>query len=85
LIGCVISSLHPGRITRELRGFGGKSIEPRGNPVIEGSGRVIALGIRLTRRYTGQQAQTLIDGLDRENPEPFLCGRGDNALTDARL
>jgi hypothetical protein len=53
-------------------------MEPRGNSVVEGSSRVITLGIRLTRRKTGQQAQTLIDGLDWENPEPFLCGRGDN-------
>src|SRR6516225_6947901 len=53
--------------------------------MVDGAGRVFALPIRLARRKTGQQRQTLIDGVDRKNAESLLGRRGNHILSQHQV
>ena len=82
---CHRAGLGDGGIARQLGGFGGEGVEPRGDALVERARRVIAVVIGLARRKPGQQRQTLIDGLDREDAEALLGRRGDDILTQHQV
>src|SRR5215831_6760966 len=48
--------------------------------MVERARWIVALGVKLACGKAGQQAQALIDGLHREDPEPFLRRRCDDIL-----
>src|SRR6202022_4849850 len=65
-------------IARQLGGFGGKGVESCGDAVVDGACGVISILARFAGPKTGQQCQTLIDGLDRKDAEALLGCRGDD-------